>query len=131
MAGAQIPASTPYGGWVVGPFLCSEKFISEYSSISLSLETCISKFQIDMERMETFKLFLKELLMESFARQAQRPKRSLARELNPTIEWLQALRGVVCYTPLGHLPSHSFLSCHTTLLSKRSVGLSEKKLAQL
>ena len=95
MAGAQITASTPYGGWFVGPFLCSEKFFSGYSGIPLSLETYTSKFQIGMARMEPFKRFFKELLMESFARPALRPKRSSARELNPTTECSQALRGVV------------------------------------
>lgn len=79
--------------FVVGPFLCSEKFFSGYSGIPLSLETYISKFQIDMARMDTFKRFFKELLMETFARPALRPKRSSARELNPTRECSQALKG--------------------------------------
>lgn len=66
---------------------------------SLSLETCISIFQIDMARMD--KRFVKELLMESFARPALRRKRSSARELNATRACSQALRGVVSYMLLS------------------------------
>ena len=68
---------------------------------SLSLETCISIFQIDMARMDTFKRFFEELLIESFARPALRPKRSSARELNATRACSQALRGVVSYMLLS------------------------------
>jgi len=87
---------------------------------SLSLETSISKFQIDMERMDVFKrVFTKELLKGSFARPALRLKRNSARELNATRACSQALREVVSYMLLSHLPSQSFLSCEATLLPKR------------
>ena len=102
--------------FVVGPFLCSERFLCGYSGIPLSLDTYISKFQIDMARMDTFKRFFEELLMESFARPALRPKQSSARELNATRACLQALRGVVSYMLLSYLASQLFLSCHATLL---------------
>ena len=105
--------------FVVGPFLCSENFLCGYSGIPLSFDTYISKFQIDMARMDTFKRFFEKLLMESFARPALRPKRSSARELNAKQACWQALRGVVSYMLLSHLPSQLFLSCHATLLPKR------------
>ena len=71
-----------------------------------SLETCISKFQTDMERIDAFKrVFTKELLKRNFARPALRPKRNSARELNALRACSQALRGVVSYMLLSHLPS--------------------------
>ena len=107
--------------FVVGPFLYFERFLCGYSGIPLvSLETRISKFQIDMERMDAFnRVFTKELLKGSFARPALRPKRNSARELNATRACSQALRGVVSYMLLSHLPSQLFLSCHATFLPKR------------
>ena len=105
--------------FVVGPFLCSERFLCGYSGIPLSLDTYISKFQIDMARTDTFKRFFEELLMESFARPALRPKQSSARELNATRACLQALRGVVSCMLLSYQASQLFLSCHATLLPKR------------
>ena len=47
--------------FVVGPFLCSERFLCRYSGIPLSLDTYISKFQMDMARMDTFKRFFEVL----------------------------------------------------------------------
>ena len=51
MAGVQIPVSMPYVGWfVVGSFLCSERFLSIHSSFSLSSRTNISKSHFDAVR---------------------------------------------------------------------------------
>ena len=41
--------------FVVGSLLCSERFFSGYSGFPLSSKTNTSKFQFDLERMETFK----------------------------------------------------------------------------
>ena len=47
--------------FVVGPFLCSKRFLCGYSGIPLSLDTYISKFQMDMARMDTFQRFFEVL----------------------------------------------------------------------
>ena len=48
VAQVQIPASTPYVGWVCS-LLCSKRFFFEYSSFLLSSKTNTSKFQFDQE----------------------------------------------------------------------------------
>ena len=40
--------------FVVGSLTCSEKFFSRYSGFPLSLKTNTSKFQFDLECMDTF-----------------------------------------------------------------------------
>ena len=52
----RISASMPYRvEFVVGSLLCSKRFFSGYSGFPLSSKTNSSKFQLDLERTDTFK----------------------------------------------------------------------------